>query len=313
MPAFALDHVPDETLLADLAALIATDRHTTATLLAHLAEVEARRLFLPAACPSMFVYCTRVLHLSEDEAFKRIRAARFARRFPLLFDAVADGRLNLTGVVLLGPHLTETNVDAVIAEASHRRKAEIEVLVARLAPRPDLPADITPIAPAVGQTEATQVVPEPPAPPVAAPTTRVTPLSPERFALRVTISQETRDKLERAQALLRHRHPSGDLGEVIGRAVDALLAVLEREKFGATSRPRAAKARAADADPRYVPNEVRRTVHARDAEQCTFVSATGERCTERGFLELDHRTPVAMGGQPTARGTRLLCRARPCS
>jgi hypothetical protein len=32
------------------------------------------------------------------------------------------------------------------------------------------------------------------------------------------------------------------------------------------------------------------------------------RCTERGFLELDHRTPVALGGQPTVAGTRVLCR-----
>ncbi|MFZ5637098.1 MAG: hypothetical protein ACOY82_11010, partial [Pseudomonadota bacterium] len=131
----------------------------------------------------------------------------------------------------------------------------------------------------------------------------------ERFGLQVTISQETRDKLERAQALLRHRNPRGDLAEVIDRALDALLLTLEREKFGATSRPRAAKPRADDADPRYVSREVRRSVHARDGEQCSFVSADGVRCTERGFLEFDHSTPVALGGQPTADGTRLLCHA----
>ncbi|MBZ0231286.1 MAG: hypothetical protein K8M05_02975, partial [Deltaproteobacteria bacterium] len=137
---------------------------------------------------------------------------------------------------------------------------------------------------------------------------RVTARSPDRYGLQVTIGEATRDKLLRAQALLRHRNPSGDLEVVLDRALDALLAALEKEKFGKTSRPRAAKARAADADPRYVPNEVRRVVSERDSEQCAFVSDEGVRCTERGFLELDHRTLVCRGGQPTVEGTRILCR-----
>jgi hypothetical protein len=84
---------------------------------------------------------------------------------------------------------------------------------------------------------------------------------------------------------------------------------LEKEKFGATSRPRAKGARSESADPRQISNEVRRAVHARDGEQCTFVSADGVRCSERGFLEIDHRTLVARGGLPTEANCRLLCRA----
>jgi hypothetical protein len=139
--------------------------------------------------------------------------------------------------------------------------------------------------------------------------TRVKPLAPDRFALQVTISQETRDKLERAQALLRHRHPSGDLAEILDRALDALLARLEKEKLGATARPRATRARKDASDPRYVPPAVKRAVCARDGERCAFTSETGERCTERGFLEFDHVTPVAHGGRPTVDGTRVLCHA----
>jgi hypothetical protein len=139
--------------------------------------------------------------------------------------------------------------------------------------------------------------------------TRAKPLAPERFALQLTISLETRDKLARAQALLRHRNPSGDLADVLDRALEALLSRLEKEKLGATSRPRARRARTAESDPRYVPPAVKRAVYARDGEQCTFTSEAGERCTERGFLELDHVTPVAHGGRPTVDGTRVLCHA----
>ena len=127
-----------------LAALVTVDRHTTAALLAHIAEVDARALYLPAACSSMHVYCMRVLHLAEDAAFKRIRAARAARRFPQIFGAIADGRLHASGVVLLAPHLTDDNADELLAAASHLSKAEIEVLLAQRCPRPDVPTLLEP-------------------------------------------------------------------------------------------------------------------------------------------------------------------------
>jgi hypothetical protein len=319
MHTYALTHVADEKLLADLASLVSADRQTTAMLLAHIAEIDARDLFAPAACTSMHAYCVRVLHLSEDAAFKRIRAARAARKFPVLFEAVADGRLHLTAIGLLAPHLTDANVDELVTAATHKTKLEVEMLLARLAPRPDMPDALTPIVPSAEPPCSDRLVPEPVAKPPAETPARVTPLAPERFALQLTISETTRDKLERARALLRHANPSGDLAEVVDRALDALLAQLERKKFGATSRPRARKARpqavsaedatAETADLAYVSAEVRRAVHERDGEQCTFMSESGERCCERGFLQLDHRNPVCRGGQPSVENLRLLCGA----
>ena len=87
MSSYSLSHLSDSVLLRDLAVLIAQDRATTAALLAHLAEVDARKLYLPAAHPSMFSYCIHELRLSEDAAYKRIQAARMARQFPAIFTA----------------------------------------------------------------------------------------------------------------------------------------------------------------------------------------------------------------------------------
>src|SRR5712692_9081616 len=101
MRAYSLFHVTDHELLHGLTALVAQDRATTAKLLAHIAEFDARRLYLPAAYPSMYAYCVHELHLSEDAAYKRITAARVARDFPAIFGGVADGRIPLTGVGLL--------------------------------------------------------------------------------------------------------------------------------------------------------------------------------------------------------------------
>jgi len=132
---YCLSHLSDHTLLRDLASLVARDRATTASLLAHLAEVDARRLYLPAAHPSMFSYCVHELRLSEDCAYKRIQAARVARQFPAIFPAVADGRLHLSAVVLLAPYLTLENADGLLAAAAHNSKSEIEELLARRFPR----------------------------------------------------------------------------------------------------------------------------------------------------------------------------------
>ena len=59
----------DHLLRTALAAVVARDRSTTAELLAHLAEFDARQLYRPAAYPSMYQYCVGELRMSEDAAF----------------------------------------------------------------------------------------------------------------------------------------------------------------------------------------------------------------------------------------------------
>ena len=106
----SLSHLSDHDLLQSTVALLARDRDITAELLAHIAEIDARKLYLPAAYPSMRLYCVQEFGMSEDAAQRRIHAARAARKFPVLFDAVADGRLHLTAVNLLAPYLTTARV-----------------------------------------------------------------------------------------------------------------------------------------------------------------------------------------------------------
>src|SRR5258708_10846483 len=94
MRAYSLSHLSDPELIRSLATLLAQERTATAAVLAHIAEVDARRLYVPAGYPSMYAYCVEELRLSEDAAFRRIRAARAARRFPSLLELVAEGPLH---------------------------------------------------------------------------------------------------------------------------------------------------------------------------------------------------------------------------
>jgi len=122
------------------------------------------------------------------------------------------------------------------------------------------------------------------------------------------MSQELHDKLRHAQELLSHQVPSGDIAGVLERALDVLIAGLEKRKFAATDRPRHAQRRPST-NPRYVPADVKRSVWERDGGRCTFVSEGGRRCPARTLLEFDHADPVALGGQATVARMRLRCRA----
>src|SRR5262245_20096868 len=99
MNAYKLSHLSDGALQQRLKAVVARDHTTASALLAHLGEFDARKLYQPAAYPSMYACCVGELHMSEQTALKRIRAARTAREFPAIFTAVAEGRLHLSAVL----------------------------------------------------------------------------------------------------------------------------------------------------------------------------------------------------------------------
>jgi len=329
---YKLMHLTDDALLADLSSLLARDRENTAAFLACIAEVDARRLYAPAGYSSMYAYCLEALHLSEDATCKRLQASRAAMRFPALFPALADGRLHLTAVCLLAPHLTLANADELIALATHRTRAEIELHLARRYPRAEalrIDDGISPLPqPALGQVATLSgqpalgqvgevalaqpalghvAAPAPAPAPAPALRDRIAPLSPERFAVQITIPKSTHDKLRHAQALLGHSLPSGEVAQVLDRALDALIDQLEKRKFAKAKMPRQ-QARPA-AGKRTIPAHVRRAVWDRDGGRCTFVSRSGHRCAAQKPLEFDHVDPVARGGRATVDRIRLRCRA----
>ncbi len=132
----------DSELLRRVPLLAARAREATVDLVAHLAELDARKLHLREGYGSLFAYCTRELRLAEHAAYNRIEAARLSREFPTVLDLLSDGSLNLSIVRLLAPHLRPDNFEAVVARARGRSKREVELLVAELAPQADVPASV---------------------------------------------------------------------------------------------------------------------------------------------------------------------------
>jgi hypothetical protein len=233
----------------------------------------------------MFAYCTEVLHLSEAEAYLRIAAARASREHPILLVMLGDGRLHLTGIAKLAPHLTIANSDGLLNRATHRSKRQIDELIAEIAPRPDARAvmrklperrdDARSLGLEVGGTpalacgdidevhraelrpdavdahgrqlrpDAVGVSSRRPALPSV-----VQPLAPARYRVQFTASGELHDKLERLQALLRSKVPDGDLARIIDEAVTEKLERLEARRFAKTKAPRKGLSKTAPLHPR---------------------------------------------------------------
>ena len=270
MQRYSRSHTSNDALHHSAVAHAAQERSSTADLLADLAEIDVRRFFLAMGYPSLFAYCVAELKLSADAAYKRIKVARAARRFPVIFEAVADGRLNLSGVAMLAPHLTETTAPALLAAAMNKSNLEIEKLLAETFPRPDVPDLVSPIpatfiaAPVVrldSRTDEPATVPAEPASPTAetAPTvpmpivtgaaetlqaarpvdwvfrSKVKPLAPGRYMIQFTIGQSAHDKLRYLQDLLGFEKPSDDLGPLFEDALDARIREVEKQKFAARS------------------------------------------------------------------------------
>jgi hypothetical protein len=209
------------------------------------------------------------------------------RRFPALLDTISAGELHLTGLLMLGPHLTEANLVEVLARAKHRTKKEIAGLVRQLDPLPDVPPRIEPLGPAparlipkaptwsefvASKCPVRELVPgerprdwmesgaesvndvagregssedvspaepelsctEPQALSEPAPAG----LTPQRYKVQFTASEEYVKLVEEAQALLSRSAGRATLGELQLRAMRALVTELKRQKYAVTARPR---------------------------------------------------------------------------
>ncbi len=254
---------------------------------------------------------------------------------------LTDGSINLTIVGLLASHLTAENHLSLLEQARRKSKREVELLLASLRPRADVPSSVRKLpvpkptdvpmtrsddllsSPSPSSDErrrresddsaqgatAVQEQALPTGPELVGTPHRersvMAPLAPERYKIQFTASRETYDRLRQVQDLLRHTIPNGDVAAIFDRALTLLLEDLSRKRLAWTTRPQ--PARQSRSRSRRIPAAVKREVWARDGGRCAFVGAHG-RCTETGFLEFHHVAPYAAGGQTVSDNLELRCK-----
>lgn len=327
----------DEELSGELNFHAEREKRNLASLLAHLGEFDRRRLPQKSGHESTFMYCVRVLRYDEGGAYRRVHAARVIRKYPKVLDAVADGSLTLTSLILLSPILNEDNHAALFQEARGKSKREVELLVAAHDPRPPVPDSMRrlpappawysrpPLPPA--STEA-----DSPSDPTSAPAQSlelhaapprewqaIMPLSIDRVRIGFDAAIALMRLIDRARQVLRHKYPEGRLEDIVTDALQILLDRKDPQRKLALKTPSLVRDSAADArEPRflremragrYIPAWVKRAVWQRDDGRCAWRFEEGTLCGSRDGIEYDHIQPVAKGGRSDSpRNVRLLCR-----
>src|SRR5678816_3076727 len=103
----SLRDLSDTSLLAGFVRVTRQGHAITAALIAHILEIEHRQLYRDRGYDSMRGFLVVEHHFSEDAAEKRLQAAHTVRRWPQILERIADGRLHLSAICMLSPHLDE--------------------------------------------------------------------------------------------------------------------------------------------------------------------------------------------------------------
>jgi len=204
------------------------ERQLLVEFLAHLGELDRRKVAVDLGFPSSFEFCVQHLGLSSSATFRRLTAARLLMRFPILADYLREGRLGLTTLVVLRDVLCDERLGEILDRASGRTEDEVRALVAALAPRPAVP-DLVRRLPERRSAARPSAEGEPPrsldlfeaparaaernftAGPAVAPCqpkkspARVEPISAEQHVVRMTVGAEFVADLERVRAALSRR------------------------------------------------------------------------------------------------------------
>ena len=221
----------DRELLRETSNLVRHERHLQGAIIDHLAEIEARGLYLQRGFSSLFDYAVRELGYSDAAAARRIGAMRLCADQPDAREGLRDGSLTLSAAAELQ-----------WAFARQRRRGSISGTAAIApagTPAPDsapaVPSSAEPEPPplvldAVGRQQLVEEAAGKSArqvrqmladvdPELAPPADRVRPLGDGRYELKAVIDAECQQGLEQLRGLLSHVDPRMTLGQLVGRLV----------------------------------------------------------------------------------------------
>lgn len=329
-----LKKIKDNQLLENFSHLVLREREATVSVVAHLAEIDRRKLYAREGYSSLFAYIKDKFNYSGSSAYRRIQAARLSCRFPEILDLLIPGKLNLLSICLIEPHMTTKNGKNLIQQVIGKTKEQIEYLLANQFPRMEKTEDRIRRLPVIKREvpvdEVLEQTDKPNNPDIAASGATVGQectqfkqtklVEIRRVKLECVIDEAVAKKLERARDLLRAKYPKGRLEDILNEALDSLLdkkdperkieRVQKKEEQKKLSHQNARKDLAPlNSHTRYIPAHLKQEVWKRDRGVCTFVSSNGRRCNEKGNLHLDHIRPFALGGETDKENLRLLCRA----
>ena len=307
----------DRELLRETSNLVRHERHLQGAIIDHLAEIEARGLYLERGFSSLFDYAVRELGYSDAAAARRIGAMRLCADQPDAREGLRDGSLTLSAAAELQ-----------WAFARQRRRGSI-CGTASIAPAGSAAPDFAPAVPlppaepqppplvldAAGRQKLVEDAAGKSArqvrqmladldPELAPPADRVRPLGDGRYELKATIDAECRQGLEQLRGLLSHVDPRMTMGQLVGRLVREGL-----DRHDPSRPPRRARSgsRPADAKANAPPTPTPEQAHGSSAPAPKTGPDAGHRAAST-----TKDAAIAAGAAPTpARAVRPIATSAP--
>ena len=217
----------DRELLRETRNLVRHERHLQGAIIDHLAEIEARGLYMERSFSSLFDYAVRELGYSDAAAARRIGAMRLCADAPQAREGLRDGSLTLSAAAELqwtfDRQRRRGSICGTAAIAPAGRPAPDSAPAVPLAPAEPDPPPL--VLDAVGRRHLVEEAAGKSArqvrqmladldPELAPPADRVRPLGDGRYELKATIDAECRQGLEQLRGLLSHVDPRMTMGQL---------------------------------------------------------------------------------------------------
>jgi len=249
----AVGALSDGALLRHTTTLVRHERHLQGAIIDHLAEIDARRLYLQRGCSSLFDYAVRELGYSDAAAGRRIGAVRLCADQPGARERLRDGSLTLSAAAELQwafDRQRRRGSISGVASTAPTRSVERSAPAGSTSPGAaaddpgedsspaELPSPSEPAPPLVLDAAGRQKLVEEAAgksarqvrrmladldPELAPPADRVRPLGDGRYELKAVIDADCQQGLEQLRGLLSHVDPSMTVGQLVGRIVQEAL------------------------------------------------------------------------------------------
>lgn len=275
----------DQQLLTELEILATKEKEIHLEVLRYLREVERRELHLARGFPSIFSFCVRFLHFSEDEALTRIRAMHLMKNHSQLEAKVEAGILSLS-VLAKAQAAFQREGKRISAEIpKHTQESVLHSLEGKSLRE--------------AEREIASFFPETPTP------EKTRHLSEDNTRIEFTAGKRLFEKLEKLKQLLAHQNFSGRYDLLFEYLADkALEKLLPKNNALLPGAPQATK------KGRYIPISIRQHIWQSFDQGCAFTDpATGRRCGSKHALEIDHIQEYAKGGSNKPDNLQLLCPA----
>lgn len=266
----------NEDLLKKTALLAQEERKITIDVLLYLKEIERRRLHLDLGFSSLYEYALKELKYSEGAAYRRVQAMRLLRDMPEVEQKISSGQLSLTTASKIQASARDKPIAIkmdLVQQLEGRSSREVEQRLAANVPARELTRWV----------------------------------SADKVELKIQLNKDPFKGLEELKALKSNTPGHSSFSKVVEDLIE-----LGQEKWNplrraASTAPRSG-AQPESLNPRYLSPSLRQEIWRRDQNQCTYTNPqTGQRCTAKHYLHIDHILPVALGGKAEAQNLRLLC------